>query len=593
MSLIPDDKIREVRERASILDVVSDYVSLRKSGANYQGLCPFHGEKTPSFNVNPARGIFHCFGCGVGGNAITFVAKMEGLSFPEAVKFLAKRVGVEIEDRPVSAAEKRRQDEREELYGVVEMAVGLYREALERSEEGGVARRYLEGRGVDKATAEAYRLGFAPDRWDFLTRHLQHRSVSLELAEKLGLVRRRDGGGFYDTFRNRLLFTITDIHGRAIGFGGRVLDDSLPKYINSPESPIYHKSDVLFGVSLAKGTMRETGNAIVVEGYFDHLALYQAGFRNVVATCGTALTEGHVKILKRYATKKAYTLFDSDKAGNNATLKAFELFFKEQDAFSQGQFPSYVIELPQGEDPDSFIRKEGAEAFAVRIAKAKPVFEFFIHNLLKQIKIGSVEGKAEIIRELVPRLRQIEDTNKRILYAHEISRLIDIDVSLILKHLTTKGVVAPYLNVRKPSTGRGATPEEMLLSLMGRYPELAERVRTHGPECIFGPLLLPVAEAILNRLGTGEAVEWGEILDLVEGPEERGRLAAFLVNDEHLADVDVHKAFDQCRAALERNSLGGMKELARELAATDPDTPRYRELLAEIDALRNRKSQLS
>ncbi|MBT1076425.1 DNA primase [Geobacter grbiciae] len=591
MSLIPDDKIREVRERASILDVVSDYVSLRKSGANYQGLCPFHGEKTPSFNVNPARGIFHCFGCGVGGNAITFIARMEGLSFPEAVKFLAKRVGVEIEDRPVSAAEKRRLDEREELHGIMDLAVGFYREALERSEEGGAARRYLEGRGVDRATAEAYRLGFAPDRWDFLARHLQHRSVPLELAEKLGLVRRRDGGGFYDTFRNRLLFTITDIHGRAIGFGGRVLDDSLPKYINSPESPIYHKSEVLFGVSLAKGAMRETGSAIVVEGYFDHLALYQAGVKNVVATCGTALTEGHTKLLKRYATKKAYTLFDSDKAGNNATLKAFELFFLEQDVFSQGQFPSYVIELPKGDDPDSFIRREGSDAFAVRVAKAKPVFEFFIHNLLKQTRIGNVEGKAEIINVLVPRLRQIEDTNKRVLYAHEVSRLIDVDVSLILKQITTKGVVTPNLNDGKKSTRRGG-PQEMLLSLMVRYPEIATRVRNHGPGLLFGEKLLPVAEAILGQLEEGEAVDWSETLDLVEG-EDRGRIAAFLVNDDHLADVDVHKAFDQCRAALERNSLGRMKELARELAATDPDSPRYRDLLAEIDALRNRKSQLS
>lgn len=588
MSLIPDDKIREVRERASILEVVSDYVSLRKSGANYQGLCPFHGEKTPSFNVNPARGIFHCFGCGVGGNAITFVAKMEGLSFPEAVKFLAKRVGVEIEDRPVSATEKRRQDEREELYGVVEMAVGLYREALERSEEGGVARRYLEGRGVDKATAEAYRLGFAPDRWDYLTRHLQHRSVSLDLAEKLGLVRRRDGGGFYDTFRNRLLFTITDIHGRAIGFGGRVLDDSLPKYINSPESPIYHKSDVLFGVSLAKGTMREAGNAIVVEGYFDHLALYQAGVKNVVATCGTALTEGHIKLLKRYAGK-VYTLFDADNAGRKATLRAMDLCL-------DAGFPAHVVELTAGEDPDSFIRKEGADAFSARLEKARPVLDYFFRQLVRDGETGTVDGKVKVIEELTPRLAKVTNAIERELYVREIARVLGVDVRSLARKIGGSTVPVATRDSRNATQARrqhGASPEEMLLSLMGRYSEVAERVRTHGPARIFGPLLLPVAEAILDRLGAGAAVEWGEVLDLVEGPEERGRLAAFLVNDEHLADVDVHKAFDQCRTALERNSLGGMKELARELAATDPDDPRYGELLAEIDALRNRKSQLS
>uniref|UniRef100_A0A831UAU1 DNA primase n=1 Tax=Geobacter metallireducens TaxID=28232 RepID=A0A831UAU1_GEOME len=588
MSLIPDDKIREVRERASILDVVSDYVSLRKSGANYQGLCPFHGEKTPSFNVNPARGIFHCFGCGVGGNAITFIARMEGLSFPEAVKFLAKRVGVEIEDRPFSAAEKRRQDEREELYGVVEMAVGLYREALERSEEGAVARRYLEGRGVDKATAEAYRLGFAPDRWDFLTRHLQHRSVSLELAEKLGLVRRRDGGGFYDTFRNRLLFTIADSHGRAIGFGGRVLDDSLPKYINSPESPIYRKSDVLFGVSLAKGAMRETGSAIVVEGYFDHLALHQAGVRNVVATCGTALTEGHIKLLKRYAGK-VYTLFDADSAGRKATLRAMDLCL-------DAGFPVQVVELTAGEDPDSFIRKEGVAAFSDRLAKARPVLDYFFRQLLREGDTGTIEGKVKVIEELTPRLAKVANAIERELYVREIARVLGVDVRSLARRIGgAPASVAPRdcRSAAGPRRQQGASPEEMLLSLMGRYPEVAERVRVHGPGRIFGPRFLPVAEAILERLGSGKAVEWSELLDLVEAPEERGRIAAFLVNDDHLADVDVHKAFDQCRAALERNSLGRLKELARELAAAEPDTPRYRELLAEIDALRNRKSQLS
>lgn len=588
MSLIPDDKIREVRERASILDVVSDYVSLRKSGANYQGLCPFHGEKTPSFNVNPARGIFHCFGCGVGGNVVTFVAKMEGLSFPEAVKFLAKRVGIEIEDRPVSAAEKRRQDEREELYGVMELAVGLYREALERSEEGGAARRYLEGRGVDGATAEAYRLGFAPDRWDYLTRHLQHRSVSLDLAEKLGLVRRRDGGGFYDTFRNRLLFTINDIHGRAIGFGGRVLDDSLPKYINSPESPIYRKSEVLFGVSLAKGAMRETGAAIVVEGYFDHLALYQAGVRNVVATCGTAMTEGHIKLLKRYAGK-VYTLFDADGAGNKATLRAMDLCL-------DAGFPVHVVELTSGEDPDSFIRKEGSEAFSSRLARARSGLDYFFRQLVRDEGTATVEGKVKIVDELAPRLAKVGNDIERELYVREMSRVLGVDARSLVRRIGGSGSpVSPaaHRGAAQVRRQRGADPEEMLLSLMGRYPEVAGMVKNHGPGRIFRERLLPAAGAILERVAAGKPVEWGEILDLVEGAEERGRLAAFLVNDEHLVDVDVHKAFEQCCAALERNSLGRVKELARELAATDPDVPRYRELLAEIDALRNRKSQLS
>lgn len=587
MSNIPDDKIREIRERAPILEVVSDYVSLRKSGANYQGLCPFHGEKTPSFNVNPARGIFHCFGCGVGGNAITFVMKMEGLSFPEAVKFLGKRVGVEIADRPVTAAEKRRQDEREELYGIMDLAARLYRESLERSEEAGTARRYLEARGVDRETSEAYRLGFAPDRWDYLSRHLQHRKVSMELAERLGLVRRREGGGYFDIFRNRLLFAIADIHGRTIGFGGRVLDDSLPKYINSPESPIYHKSDVLFGVHLAKGALREQGSAIVVEGYFDHLALYQAGVRNVVATCGTALTEGHVKLLRRYAGK-AYTLFDADSAGRKATVRAIDLFLAEN-------FPAHVVELTQGEDPDSFVKKEGADAFRARLAKARPAFHFLFRDLLGQVNAGTVEGKVKVADELAPRLAKLVNPIERELYVKEIARVLGIDVRSLLR--TPGGTAgarpAPLLRPPAERRPRGAGPEEMLLALMARSGEVADRVRRGEAAGLFRPELAPVADAILERHSRRAEIDWGELLELVASPEEKGRIAAFLVNDEHLVDVDVHKAFDQCRQALERGGLKRLKELARELAAADPDTPRYRELLAEIEALRNRKSQLS
>ncbi len=266
--------------------------------------------------------------------------KIEGLSFPEAVKFLAKRVGVIIEERPRTATEKRQSDERELLYRINEQAAKFYRRLLLGDPAGEAGRRYLEQRGVDSATSEAYAIGYAADKWDSLTKHLEQQRVPLDLAEKLGLIKRREGGRYYDAFRNRLLFVIADMHGRPIGFGGRVLDDSLPKYINSPESPIYHKSEVLFGLNLAKHAMREKGNGIIVEGYFDHLALYQAGIKNVVATCGTALTTGHIKVLQRYASK-VFTLFDGDSAGRKATLRSMELFLDERLSAS-------VIELPPG-----------------------------------------------------------------------------------------------------------------------------------------------------------------------------------------------------------------------------------------------------
>jgi DNA primase len=588
MSMIPDDKVNEVRERASILEIVSDYVSLRKSGANYQGICPFHGEKTGSFNVNPARGIFHCFGCGVGGNAISFIMKIEGLSFPEAVKFLAKRVGVTIEERPRTASEKRQSDERDLLYGINELAAKFYRRLLLHDPSGDAGRRYLERRGVDTATAEAYVIGFAPDKWDSLTRHLEQQRVPLELAEKLGLIKRREGGRYYDAFRNRLLFVIADMHGRPIGFGGRVLDDSLPKYINSPESPIYHKSEVLFGLNLAKHAMREQENGIIVEGYFDHLALYQAGIKNVVATCGTALTGGHIKLLQRYV-KKVYTLFDGDSAGRKATLRSMELFLDER-------LPAGVIELPAGDDPDSFLKAKGAAVFADQLAKARPMFEFFFAELLGQFDSGTVEGKVAVIEALTPRLMKIANSIERELYIKEISRKLGVDPRQLQRKIgrapiTGSDLAAPKER-GKPRASNG--PEETLLSLMGKYAGLIQRVREYGAANLFSADLLPIAEAIIAQSGSETGIDWALILEQVEVAEERSRLAALFMDDDRLEEIDADKAFDQCRMSRDRSLLkdADVKELKRELARLDSDSDRYWEILRKLDTLRNRKSQL-
>ena len=580
--MIPDEKVREVRERAPILEVISDYMSLRKSGANYQGLCPFHGEKSPSFNVNPARGIFHCFGCGAGGNAVDFVMRMESLSFPQAVKFLAKRVGVEIAERPLTRDEKRKVDEQEQAYLINELACDFYRRVLESDEAGAAGRSYLERRGVDADTAATYRLGFAPAGWDNLAKYLQRKGIAPDQAEKLGLLRKREGkDGYYDTFRNRLLFTISDLHGRAIGFGGRVMDDSLPKYINSPESLVYRKSEVLFGVDLAKKGMREKGSAIIVEGYFDHLALYRAGFTNVVATCGTALTPPHVKLLRRYA-ERVYMLFDGDEAGRKATVRSMELFLEEA-------FPARVIEVPQGDDPDTFIRREGADGFTPLMEKAPPIFEFFYKGMLRSLDIRSVEGKVAFVNEVSPRLLKIGDPVERGLYEKEICRAVGIDQAMLQKKV---GISAPAARPQPKTTPRNAGTEEVLLTLMVKFPEVVLRVRDHGADKLFSASHLAIAESILAQTEQGD-IDLPLILEQLESPEERGRLFSLFVEDAHLEDMNAIKAFEQCRQTLERGALkGGGKALARELATVDPDSPRYLEILAELEGLRNKKSKL-
>lgn len=582
--MIPEEKIREVNERAPILDVVSDYVNLKRSGANYLGLCPFHGERTPSFNVNPARGIFHCFGCGVGGNAFSFVMKVEGLTFPEAVRFLAKRVGVEITDHEPTPAERRRQDEREQFLRVTAMAVSFYRRILATEPEGEAARRYLAGRGVTPETAAQYQLGFAADRWDALVKHLVAQRIPLDVAERVGLVKRGNDGKYHDLFRRRLLFPILDHQGEPVGFGGRVLDDSLPKYINSTESPIYRKSEVLFGVSLAKQAMREQGGAIVVEGYFDHLSLFQAGIRNVVATCGTALTDGHIRLLRRYVGK-LFTLFDADSAGRKATIRAMDLVLAEG-------MPAAVIELAGGDDPDSYIRREGSEAFAAQVARARPVLEFFLRDLVKQEDISTIEGKVRVVEEVAPRLQKIANPVERELYIREASRLLVIDArSLATRVGAGKYRVENIVQPQEPRRGN-IDSEEMLLALMVKYPEVVERVATYGIAVLFREELVPIAGAIVAQNLANGTIDSALVLEQVPSPEQRSRLASLFVRDEHLEEIDPLKMFEDLRANRERQFLRELSRLRRELAGAEPDTPRFHELLAAIDSLRNRKSQL-
>jgi len=583
--MIPDEKVREVRERASILDVVSDYVGLKKAGANYLGLCPFHAEKTPSFTVNAAKGMFYCFGCGVGGDVVSFVMRMEGLAFPEALRSLARRVGVDMEERPLTPREMRLRDERETFFQLHEMATRFYEKILTDHPEGDRGRAYLVKRGVDDETARAYRLGFAPDTWDTLARFLKEKGVPLDSAEKAGLLRKRDSGGFYDGFRNRLLFPVTDIQGRPIGFGGRVLDDAMPKYLNSPESPVYHKSDVLFGLWMAKHAIREKGAAFIVEGYFDHLALFRAGFSNVVATCGTALTSGHVKALRRFADK-AYLLFDGDNAGKKAVARSMDIFLEEN-------FPASVVQLPDGEDPDSFIEKYGAESFSGIVADALPVFEHYFKALCRQSDISGVGGKIAVLDELAPRIKKISDGVERDLYVREVARFLgveEIDVRRKLGKADHGRAVAP---VRRERRGAGSTPEEMLLCLMGKYPEVVRMIADFGPDRIFREELLKVANGIIECSVEGDRIDWPRILDTIDVREERGRLAALFVEEGHLEGMDVRKAFEQCRRTLDRIALKEIKELTLELARTETDSDAYHALLRRIDALRERKSRLT
>jgi len=579
--MIPDEKIAEVRERAGIVEVVSDYISLKKSGANYLGLCPFHGEKTPSFNVNPARGIFHCFGCGVGGNAVTFVMKMEGISFPEAVKLLAKRVGVEIEERLPTPAEKRRLDEKEQQLAIVATAAAYYTGLLQREEAGEPGRRYLVGRKVGGDIIAPYRLGYASEQWDGLARHLRQQGASLEQAERLGLIKPKNSGGYYDLFRNRLIFTIANVHGQPIAFGGRVLDDALPKYINSPESPVYSKSETLFGIDLARQAMREQKSAIIVEGYFDHLALYRAGFRNVVATCGTALTTGHLQVIRRYA-ERIYLLFDADSAGRKATFRGMELIL-------EAQLPCFVVEMPEGEDPDSFLAGHSAEEFSGILAKARPALDFYLRDLISRHDTGTVAGKKAVIDQFSSMVQKLADSRERNLYLRELERLLDMEPGSLTGGERKQARPAAAIAER-----RVADPALSLLALLARYPEIAAEFRSAGVEALLPQDLCPLSAKLLESLESGSEVDFSALLAPLAETELGRSLAGLLMDDAHMADMDPYKALHDYRRALEKQSLQLMdaKSLRRELQHLDSDSPRYMEIMAALNDLRNKKSQL-
>jgi len=426
---ISESKIGEVRERSDIVELISQYVSLKRSGANHMGLCPFHSEKSPSFSVNAARQFFHCFGCGVGGDIFSFLMKIEGLAFPDAVRRLAAQHGIDLEERVLSPEDEARQQQRERFYRVNEIAADYFHQQLMEHPAGEEARCYMKTRGYGRKAAAEYQIGFALDSWDGFRLHLEAQGQTVADAQALGLIRpRKQGDGHYDLFRKRLMFPVYDLSGRVVAFAGRVLDDSKPKYINSPESPIYHKGRVLFGLYQARQAMRQSGEVLVVEGYFDQLALYRSGFPQVVATCGTALTTEHARLLKRYV-QRVILLFDQDAAGKQATFKAMTVLQEEG-------VPAAVIELPAGDDPDSFLQSQGVEAFRRRLEKARSVMDLFIEDTLSEAGEG-IEQKARAAERIVAQITGLSSELEQDLYLKELARRSGIDLER-LKQLSKK-----------------------------------------------------------------------------------------------------------------------------------------------------------
>lgn len=487
--------IDEVKDRLDIVEFIQSYVPLKKAGRNYKGLCPFHAEKTPSFVVFPDSGRWHCFGaCGTGGDVFTFIMKQENLDFGEALKTLAQRAGVELEPPSPQLAEA---EKRLNLLREINQAAATYfHHLLINSDEAVRARAYLEKRGIKRETLDRFQIGYALDQWDGLLRYLTSRRYAVEDIAEAGLIiERDDGSGYYDRFRGRVIFPIRDHRGRTIGFGGRVLDDSVPKYLNSPQTPLFDKSSVLFGLDQAKVGIRTTGQAIIVEGYMDVLMAHQNGLNNLVAQMGTALTEAQLVRLKRH-TQQFVLALDSDVAGDQATLRGLDVARQVMDreiipvptARGLIQFEDRlaadirILSLPPGRDPDEVIR-ESPSRWAQLIAQAKPVMDYYFSALTADLDLSTAKGKAEAVRLLGPLLAEIGDRVQRTHYLQRLARMVQIDERSLWQQIReTNRRTRPSRSKRQePEPQASDIPlglEEHCLASILSYPRLLEEATT-------------------------------------------------------------------------------------------------------------------
>jgi len=421
---IPRGFSEELRNQADILRVVGDYVSLKKKGNNYWACCPFHNEKTPSFSVNPSKGLFKCFGCGKGGDVITFVMEIEGAPFPEAVKTVADKCGIAV---PVVADDRQdyeaRDRQRADLLQFNGWATEFFEQNLTETAEGRRALAYLEQRGVTENTRKQFRLGYAPNSWDAMSSFLKSRGASQPQIERSGLVTLKESGGFYDRFRGRLMFPICDTQGRIVAFGGRIIGEGEPKYLNSPETALYTKGQHLFGLNHSRDSIRNKDFAILVEGYLDFLIPFQEGVRNLVASLGTALTENQVRLLGRY-TRRIVVNFDPDSAGVSATKRSLELLLGEG-------FRVNVLTLPDNLDPDEFIRARGADGYLRLLKNSQAFLDYIVEQAVSANDQTRPTGKVETINAILPYLKLVKDRIERAEHFERIADRLKIDSKLI------------------------------------------------------------------------------------------------------------------------------------------------------------------
>jgi len=534
-----EELIEEIRISNDIVDVVSEYVRLEKRGKNYFGLCPFHREKTPSFSVEPGKQIFYCFGCGKGGNVFQFITLAEKIDFTEAVRLLADRAKIALpESDDPKEAEKAKL--KQQVLSINLSAARYYNDAL-YSKEGEIALRYLKKRDISEHTARKFGLGYSPAGWDSLYRHLVKNGFTEDQMLKSGLIMQGKKGNLYDRFRGRLMFPIFDIRGSVIGFGGRVLDDSLPKYINSPETVVYSKGRHLYGLNYAKNSGSKS--IIVVEGYMDAISLYQNGINNVVASLGTALTESQGRILKKYAEEIVIS-YDADAAGQAAVMRGLNLL-------SDIGCNVKVLVIPEGKDPDEYIRKNGADAFKKLVDGALSLVEYKIKMLRKEQDLSTTNGKIAFLNKAAAVLAKVSNSMEREMYIKKLASEYEISEEAILsevlrrtrytggKKLKTSSTVELKKEIKEPANKideKIIHDERFILSLLCVDNSIYPVVKEHFIiDQIIDEENKRIAEAIFGRLEDKKGITAAELMNIVSA-ESAGEFARILEEECHCDD---------------------------------------------------------
>jgi DNA primase len=598
----PQTFIDDLRRQADIVRVIQDYVSLKKKGANWMACCPFHQEKTPSFSVNPAKDIFYCFGCSKGGSVFNFVMEIERVTFPEAVRIVAEKAHVPL---PVLEEDKKFETRRKEADEIIELnsrALEWWEAQLaEAGAEARGARDYLEGRGISDETRRAFRLGYAPDRWDALSAYLRERGATQAQIERSGLVVKKDAGGSYDRFRGRIIFPVLDAQGRAVAFGGRTMSaDGEPKYLNSPETAAYIKGRHLYGLHQTRDEIRRRKFVILVEGYLDLIVPYQAGVRNMVASLGTALTPEQAKLLGRFA-RKVVINYDGDRAGVQAAKRAIETLLAED-------FEIKVLVLPEGADPDEFIRQSGVEAYHERRGKALPHLQFVLDQAVRDRNLHHPAEKAAAVEEVLPYVRVVRNAVQKREYFDIAMDALRIEEATLRKEL--------WQTIKTGANTDAATIKQRVVRAAGAQPTVAEQklleLLIHDEDLrriilpqLEAPVyeLLPTArifQALIQHDAEDEGLSFDSLNASIEGDEEMMKLLALLwwsepqrQKDEALDDVQV--VAESCLNALQLMAVDRqLNELGTEIAEAERagDAERSNRLVMERLELARRRSTL-